>query len=120
MVKKGVISKNWQDSDEARKRLQDRIDQYKKNKVKLNNSTTNENKSRKDKSTSLIVSATFFNQYQSTATQIDLDHSDTLNENLMKIVRIGPSETVYWLGGPSVSDVLQWDWIFVKARLMKQ
>jgi hypothetical protein len=36
------------------------------------------------------------------------------------IVRIGPSETVYWLGGPSVSDVLQWDWIFVEARLMKQ
>jgi hypothetical protein len=23
------------------------------------------------------------------------------------IVRIGPSVTVYWLGGPSVSDVLQ-------------
>jgi hypothetical protein len=32
-------------------------------------------------------------------------------------VRIGPSVTVYWLGGPSVSDVLQWDWIFVEARL---
>jgi hypothetical protein len=27
---------------------------------------------------------------------------------------------VYWLRGPSVSDVLQWDWIFVEARLMKQ
>jgi hypothetical protein len=26
MVKKGVILKNWQDSDEARKRLQNRID----------------------------------------------------------------------------------------------
>jgi hypothetical protein len=35
-------------------------------------------------------------------------------------VRNGPSETVYWLGGPSVSDILQWDWIFVEARLMKQ
>jgi hypothetical protein len=35
-------------------------------------------------------------------------------------VRNGPSETVYWLGGPSVSDVLQWDWIFVEARSMKQ
>jgi hypothetical protein len=31
MVKKDIISKNWQNSDEARKRLQDRIDQYKKN-----------------------------------------------------------------------------------------
>jgi hypothetical protein len=36
---------------------------------------------------------------------------------LLKIVRNGPSVTVYWLGGPSVSDVLQWDWIFVEARL---
>jgi hypothetical protein len=35
-------------------------------------------------------------------------------------IRIGPSETVYWLGDLSVSDVLQWDWIFVEARLMKQ
>jgi hypothetical protein len=35
-------------------------------------------------------------------------------------LRIGPLVTVYWLGGPSVSDVLQWDWIFVEARLMKQ
>jgi hypothetical protein len=35
-------------------------------------------------------------------------------------VRIGSSETVYWLGGPSVKDILQWDWIFVEARLMKQ
>jgi hypothetical protein len=33
------------------------------------------------------------------------------------IVRIGPLVTVYWLGGPSASDVLQWDWIFVEARL---
>jgi hypothetical protein len=39
---------------------------------------------------------------------------------LIFFVRIGPSETVYWLGGPSVSDFLQWDWIFVEARLIKQ
>jgi hypothetical protein len=32
-------------------------------------------------------------------------------------VRNGPSETVYWLEDPSVSDILQWDWIFVEARL---
>jgi hypothetical protein len=63
MIKKDIISKNWQDSDEARKRFQDGIDQYKKDKIKLDNSTTNENKSRKDKSILLIISATFFNQY---------------------------------------------------------
>jgi hypothetical protein len=39
------------------------------------------------------------------------------NIKIIKIVRNGPSVTVYWLGGPSVSDVLQWDWIFVEARL---
>jgi hypothetical protein len=36
------------------------------------------------------------------------------------IVRIGPSVTVYWLGGPSMNEILRWDWIFVEARLMKQ
>jgi hypothetical protein len=35
-------------------------------------------------------------------------------------VKNGSLETVYWLGDPLVSDVLQWDWIFVEARLMKQ
>jgi hypothetical protein len=47
MVKKDMIFKNWQGSDEVRKRFQDRIDQYKKDKVKLNNFITNENKSKK-------------------------------------------------------------------------
>jgi hypothetical protein len=61
MVKKDIISKNWQSFDEARKRFQNKIDQYKKNKIKLDNSTTNKNKFRKDKSTPLIVSAIFFN-----------------------------------------------------------
>jgi hypothetical protein len=61
MVKKDVISKDWQGFDEVRKRLQDRIDQYKKDKVKLDNSIINENKSRKDKSILLIISAIFFN-----------------------------------------------------------
>jgi hypothetical protein len=60
MVKKGVIFKDWQDFDEIKKRLQDKIDQYKKNKVKLDNSTINQNKSKKDKSTSLIISVIFF------------------------------------------------------------
>jgi hypothetical protein len=68
MIKKNMIPKNWQNSDEAKKRLQNRIDQYKKNKIKLNNPTTNKNKFRKDKSTSLIISAIFFNQHQFTAT----------------------------------------------------
>jgi hypothetical protein len=35
-------------------------------------------------------------------------------------IRIGPLVIIYWLGDPSVNDVLQWDWIFVEARLMKQ
>jgi hypothetical protein len=35
-------------------------------------------------------------------------------------VRNGFSETVYWLEDSSVSDVFQWDWIFMEARLMKQ
>jgi hypothetical protein len=60
MIKKDIISKDWQSSDEARKRFQDRIDQYKKDKVKLDNFTINENKSRKDKSIPLIISAIFF------------------------------------------------------------
>jgi hypothetical protein len=60
MVKKNIILKDWQDSDEAKKRLQNRIDQYKKNKIKLNNFTINKNKIRKDKSTPLIISAIFF------------------------------------------------------------
>jgi hypothetical protein len=63
MIKKDIIFKNWQDSDEARKRLQNRIDQYKKDKVKLDNSTINENKFRKNKSILLIVSTIFFDQY---------------------------------------------------------
>jgi hypothetical protein len=66
MVKKDMILKDWQNSDEVRKRLQDKIDQYKKNKIKLDNSITNENKSRKNKSILLIISAIFFNQYQFT------------------------------------------------------
>jgi hypothetical protein len=88
MVKKDIIPKNWQNSDKIKKRLQNRIDQYKKNKIKLNNSTTNENKSRKNKSILLIISAIFFNQHQSTVTQIDLNHSDTLIENSMKIIKL--------------------------------
>jgi hypothetical protein len=55
-----VILKNWQGSDEVRKRFQDRIDQYKKDKIKLDNSIINENKIRKNKSIPLIVSAIFF------------------------------------------------------------
>jgi hypothetical protein len=68
IVKKDIISKNWQNFDKARKRLQNRIDQYKKDKIKLNNSITNKNKIKKNKSTPLIISAIFFDQYQSTAT----------------------------------------------------
>jgi hypothetical protein len=63
MVKKNVISKNWQDSDKIRKRLQNRIDQYKKDKIKLNNSTINKNKIRKDKSIPLIILIIFFDQH---------------------------------------------------------
>jgi hypothetical protein len=66
MVKKDMISKDWQDFDEVRKRLQNRIDQYKKNKIKLAALIINKNKFRKDKSIPLIISATFFYQYQST------------------------------------------------------
>jgi hypothetical protein len=54
----------------------------------LDNFTTNENKIRKNKSILLIVSATFFDQHQSTAVQIDLDHSDTSNENSVKIMEL--------------------------------
>jgi hypothetical protein len=67
MVKKGMIFKDWQGSDEARKRFQRRIDQYKKNKIKLAVPITNESKFRKNKSILLVVSAIFFDQYQSTA-----------------------------------------------------
>jgi hypothetical protein len=35
---------------------------------------------------------------------------------IKNIVRIGPSVTVYWVRR-SFSEVLQWDWIFVEARL---
>jgi hypothetical protein len=58
-----VILKDWQSSDEVRKRFQNRIDQYKKDKVKLDNFIINENKSRKDKSILLVISAIFYNQY---------------------------------------------------------
>jgi hypothetical protein len=67
MVKKDMILKDWQGSDKAKKRFQNRIDQYKKDRIKLNNFTINENKIRKDKSISLVVSAIFFDQHQSTA-----------------------------------------------------
>jgi hypothetical protein len=63
MVKKNMILKNWQNSDKIKKRLQDRIDQYKKNKIKLDNLIINKNKSRKNKSILLVVSTIFFNQY---------------------------------------------------------
>jgi hypothetical protein len=59
MIKKGVIFKDWQGSDEARKRFQHRIDQYKKDKVKLAVLTINESKPRKDKSILLVISVTF-------------------------------------------------------------
>jgi hypothetical protein len=54
----------------------------------LDNPTTNKNKTRKDKSTPLIISATFFNQYQSTVIQIDLDHSDISDENSVKAIEL--------------------------------
>jgi hypothetical protein len=63
MVKKGVISKDWQGSDEIRKRLQNRIDQYKKDRIKLDNFIINENKIRKYKSTPLIILVIFFDQH---------------------------------------------------------
>jgi hypothetical protein len=88
MVKKDIIPKDWQNSDKAKKRLQNKIDQYKKNRIKLNNSTTNKNKIRKNKSTLLVISAIFFNQHQPTAIQIDLDHSDTSNENSVKVIEL--------------------------------
>jgi hypothetical protein len=83
-----VISKDWQGSDEARKRLQNRIDQYKKDKVKLAAPTTNESKSRKDKSTPLVISATFFNQHQPTATQVNLNHTDISGEDSIKTIEL--------------------------------
>jgi hypothetical protein len=63
MIKKDIISKDWQGSEEIRKRLQKKIDQYKKNKIKLAAPTINENKFRKHKSTLLIISTIFFDQH---------------------------------------------------------
>jgi hypothetical protein len=54
----------------------------------LDNLTTNENKSRKNKSTSLIVSAILFNQYQFIAIQINLDYSDISDEDSMKTIEL--------------------------------
>jgi hypothetical protein len=34
-------------------------------------------------------------------------------------IRNGSSIIIYWLESSSVNDILQWDWIFVEARLMK-
>jgi hypothetical protein len=50
--------------------------------------TTNENKSRKNKSTLLVISATFFNKHQFTAAQMDLDHTDILDENSLEIIKL--------------------------------
>jgi hypothetical protein len=54
----------------------------------LDNSTTNENKIKKNKSTLLIISATFFDQYQSIAIQIDLNHSNTSDEDSIKAIKL--------------------------------
>jgi hypothetical protein len=54
----------------------------------LDNSTTNKNKIRKNKSTPLVVLATFFDQHQSTATQINLNHSDTSDEDSIKTIEL--------------------------------
>jgi hypothetical protein len=54
----------------------------------LDNSTTNKNKIRKNKSILLIVSAIFFDQYQFIAIQIDLNHSDISDENLVKTMKL--------------------------------
>jgi hypothetical protein len=54
----------------------------------LDNPIINKNKFRKDKSTSLIISAIFFNQYQFTAAQIDLNYSDISDENLVKVIEL--------------------------------
>jgi hypothetical protein len=75
MVKKGVIPKDWQGSDEARKRLQERIGQYKE-KVKSMAASTTESKSKKDKVTPLVLSAVFFIQQQPIAAKMDLDQTD--------------------------------------------
>jgi hypothetical protein len=83
-----MILKDWQGSDEARKRFQNRIDQYKKDKIKLDNSTINKNKIKKNKSTLLVISAIFFNQHQPTVIQINLNHSDTSNENSVKAIEL--------------------------------
>jgi hypothetical protein len=54
----------------------------------LDNSTINKNKIKKNKSTSLIISAIFFDQYQFTAAQIDLDYSDISDENSIKTMKL--------------------------------
>jgi hypothetical protein len=50
--------------------------------------TTNESKTRKNKSTLLIISAIFFNQYQPTAAQMDLNYTNISNENSVKIIKL--------------------------------
>jgi hypothetical protein len=54
----------------------------------LDNSTTNKNKIKKNKSTSLIISAIFFDQHQFTAIQIDLNYSDILDEDSVKAIKL--------------------------------
>jgi hypothetical protein len=63
MIKKDIILKDWQSSDEVKKRLQNKIDQYKKDRIKLDNFIINKNKIRKNKSTLLIILITFFDQH---------------------------------------------------------
>jgi hypothetical protein len=65
-----------------------KIDQYKKDKVKLAAPTTNESKFKKDKLILLVVSATFFDQHQFTVIQVDLDHTDISDENLVKVIEL--------------------------------
>jgi hypothetical protein len=88
IIKKDMILKNWQNSDKIKKRLQNKIDQYKKNRIKLDNPITNKNKISKHKSTPLIILTTIFDQYQSTAAQIDLDYSDILDKDSMKVIEL--------------------------------
>jgi hypothetical protein len=54
----------------------------------LDNSTINENKIRKNKSTSLIISVIFIDQSQFTATQKNPNYSDILNEDSVKIIEL--------------------------------
>jgi hypothetical protein len=51
-------------------------------------SITNENKFKKDMSILLIVSAIFFDQYQFTVIQMDLDHSNISDEDSVKIIKL--------------------------------